>query len=48
MWVIMDYPQFDTIWSSVGYVAEDGTLVFSNVESIGTYKDLIRNETVKI
>src|SRR3989338_1059011 len=44
----MDYPQFDTIWSSVGYVAEDGTLVFSNVESIGTYKDLIRNETVKI
>ena len=30
----MDYPQFDTIWSSVGYVADDGTLIFSNVESI--------------
>ena len=44
----MDYPQFDTIWSSVGYVADDGTLIFSNVESIGTYKDLIRNEIIEI
>ncbi|MBS3149516.1 hypothetical protein J4455_02365 [Candidatus Woesearchaeota archaeon] len=44
----MDYPQFDFIWSSVGDTADDGTLVFRNVETMGTYKDLKTNKIIKV
>ena len=44
----VDYPQFDLIWSSVGDVADDGTLVFRTVEVMGTYKDLSQNKIIKV
>lgn len=44
----LDYPQFDQIWSGVGDVADDGTLVFRNVETMGTYKDLNTNKIINL
>ena len=44
----VDYSQFDLIWSSVGDVSSDGTLVFRSVEVMGTYKDLSQNKIIKV
>lgn len=43
-----DYPQFDLIWGGIGDTADDGTLVFRNVETMGTYRDLKTNKIINI
>ncbi len=40
------YNSLTQLWSQVGIIAEDGTYVFSEVDLMGTYKDLVKNKVV--
>lgn len=40
------YNRFNTIWKQVGTVEEDGTLVFRNVDIMGTYRNTETGEIV--
>jgi predicted DCC family thiol-disulfide oxidoreductase YuxK len=43
-----NYKIFTEHWQEVGKVADDGFYIYTAPEKIGTYKDLIKNEIIKV
>ncbi|MFA5047813.1 MAG: hypothetical protein WC516_02090 [Patescibacteria group bacterium] len=43
---VSEYTGLEQIWSQIGQVASDGTYIFTQVDQMGTYKDLTKNKTI--
>ncbi|MFA6422014.1 MAG: hypothetical protein WCV92_01270 [Candidatus Buchananbacteria bacterium] len=43
---VSEYGNLADLWKQVGTVAKDGTYIFTNVELMGTYKDLSKNKII--
>lgn len=43
---VSEYPDLKSIWPKVGTIAPDGAYVFTNVELMGTYKNLSTNQVI--
>ena len=43
---VSEYTGLQQIWSQIGQVTNDGTYIFTQVDQMGTYKDLVKNKVI--
>lgn len=45
---VAEYPNLVQLWPNYGKTTDDGTYIFTNLEVMGTYKDLTKNKVIEV